>query len=302
MNAQVANLSEGRFGVFTRFVPDGNDPDDLRGIVQYHSRFAFTFKAGDGVLGLRAEGGVFGSILGRTDGEDAAFHAGLHPFALQSAGIGGTGESDVALFRFVQNGFRQWVTAARLDRCGQSQDILAVPDHVSHAGLPGSERPSLVKGNGFHAADGFQRRATLDEQATPRSGTDAAGNSRRDAQHQSAGAADQEQGNALVEPRIPFLSQEEGRDESGQRRNSDHAGRVPAAEAVNEAGGGGLAAFGFLDHVNDPRNGVVVRASVHADGQCAVRVDASGVHAVPFALADGNAFPSHGAVIQAGTP
>jgi hypothetical protein len=53
---------------------------------------------------------------------------------------------------------------------------------------------------------------------------------------------------------------------------------VPAAEAVDEAGGRCLRGLGFLDHVDDVGKRVVSRCLCDSDPQLAMDVDAARIH------------------------
>ena len=73
-----------------------------------------------------------------------------------------------------------------------------------------------------------------------------------------AGAADQQQGKAPVNPSIPGLAKGEGRHKNHQRRDRDDGGHIPTAEAVDETFGRRACLLGLFDQTNDTRDCVVL--------------------------------------------
>ena len=110
-------------------------------------------------------------------------------------------------------------------------------DDVGDAGPPLSQRSRLVEGDEPGLGGGRDCHAALHQQALAGAGRERGGDRGGNRDDQCAGAADQQQGKAPVNPSIPGLAKGEGRHKNHQRRNRDAGGQVPTAEAVDETFG-----------------------------------------------------------------
>lgn len=63
----------------------------------------------------------------------------------------------------------------------------------------------LIEGDGFHLAYGFERVASLNQEAAACADGQTRGNRGRGGQYQRAGASDQQQRQAAIEPRIYWV-------------------------------------------------------------------------------------------------
>ncbi len=149
---------------------------------------------------------------------------------------------------------------------------------LGDARLALGQRASLVEGNGAHAADGFQRVATLDQQAPSRGHRKARGDGRRCGEHQRTWAGNQQQCEAAVQPGTPVATHGKWRNHHDQRRDGHDGRGVVAAELFDEASRGRLGGLRLLHQLDDARNGVVRCRLLDLYFEHAIDVDGAGEH------------------------
>ena len=98
-------------------------------------------------------------------------------------------------------------------------------------GFPAVRVPVLSKQTVGDLARRLQHGAALQQQPAPRPGGEAGCDGGRGRDHQRAGAADEEDGKALVDPGIPRPAEQQRRDDRHQRRHHHHAGGCSSARS-----------------------------------------------------------------------
>ena len=88
-----------------------------------------------------------------------------------------------------------------------SRSSRPIRDDVGDHGLAFGQRAGLVEGDGGDPAQALEHRAALHQQAAPRAGREAGGDRRRRRDDQRAGTADQQDGEALVDPFVPVAAE-----------------------------------------------------------------------------------------------
>jgi hypothetical protein len=135
--------------------------------------------------------------------------------------------------------------------------IAAIGDDIGDLGLAFGQRAGLVEGNRVDGAQSLQHRAALQQQAAPGTGRQRGGDGSRRRDHQRAGAADQQDRQALVDPFVPVAAQQAAAAAWPPARNRHDTRRVIARETVDEALGRRLGFLRLLDQPHDAGNGVV---------------------------------------------
>ena len=167
--------------------------------------------------------------------------------------------------------------------------VAAEGNDVGDARLAFGQRSGLVEGDGVDLAKRLQHRAALDQQAAACAGRERGGDRSRRGDDQRAGAADQQDREPLVDPRAPRRTEGERRDGGHEGGDDDHARRVIAREAVDEAFRRSLRFLCLLDEADDAGDGVVLRRGGHADAQRLVAIDRSGKYRIVGLLENGRA-------------
>ena len=214
------------------------------------------------------------------DGADAVIRHEGNPRVLHELGVAGKhrhavdGRLDAAAGDLLRIG-----DAARVGRCGQ-RFAQALADRVvgiafgqsrgleqlglGHAGRgahPSDRKVAFGQGAGLIQHDGigmgkrFEVVAALDQDAAARRPADTAEKAQRDADHERAGAGDDEEGQRAANPHPPPAAEHERR-QHGQRkrRDADSRGVVPR-ELGDEVLGFGFFQAGIFNKVENPRDG-----------------------------------------------
>ena len=151
----------------------------------------------------------------------------------------------------------------------------------------------LIQRNCLDAAEGFQCGAALEQNALLGAAADAAEECQRYAEHQCAGAADDQEGQSGVNPVAPLTCDQRGNHGSEQSQGTDDGG-VHTAEAGDKAVDFGFGCGGIFHGVQDAGDHGVFQILFHAHFQQAFLVDPAGGHSAACGYVDGNRLPCDG--------
>ena len=144
----------------------------------------------------------------------------------------------------------------------------------------------------------LQGRTALDQGPLPGCRRQGRGNRRRGGDHQSAGAADEQQRQGAIDPLVPALAEGQRWHQHHQQGDQHHGRGVPAAEAVDEALDGGALALGLLDEVQDAVDGVVAGFGHHLKAQHPIGGQTAGGHLVPLTALHRDGLAGQGALVK----
>ncbi len=185
----------------------------------------------------------------------------------------GLSQRQLPLLRPVHDRHRHVVLGEPLGTRRQPQHPLLAPavaksDDVGQCRPAVGEGAGLVEGDRPRLPDVLQGGASFEEDAVAgRVGQTGEGRG-RGGDHQRAGRGDDQQGDGAVDRGLPVLTENERRNHPHQRRERDHADRVPPFEAVGETLGGALLRLRLLDELDDPGQRALLVQTVdpHLDG------------------------------------
>ncbi len=277
-------------------VPHGDGTGKHIADNQHRHSFALVIQPGDQRQLIVRQRHPIGCRLRRSEENLDTLNGRGHTFATESFCIFGRRNLNLFLRGLAENGHGQRMAGPGFERCGQAQHIgfIAVEgDHVGDLWLAFGQSARLVERNGRQLSEGFENRATLEKKPAPRPGGKRGGNGCWCRYDQSARAADQQNGKALVNPFRPDAAHEQrrnGRDECG---NHDHSRRIVAGEAVDEPFCRRLRFLRFLDELDHTSNGVVGGGGRDADSKCCIPIDRACKNLVIQTLGDRCAFARH---------
>ncbi len=188
----------------------------------------------------------------------------------------------------------------RLKPCGKGKEAILEPlqsKDPGHFGLPRGQRAGLVKGEGPHFRQSFQRCAALEQHAPPCCRGQRRQNRRRDRNHNGTGACrDQKCGRAVKrlvgrKPRLPEA-------EPGQDRARQDNDRIALAEPVRKPLGGRFHRLRLGHHADHLGDRAFVQPAGNFDRQDAMKVHCCFMHQGTRPLADRGRFPGDGAFVQ----
>ena len=190
------------------------------------------------------------------------------------------------------DGWSPFSSAAASDSTCAS--VAADGDDVGDHGLPAVSVPVLSKATAVILPQRLEHRAALHQQAAARAGRQAGGDGGRRRDHQRAGAADQQDRQALVDPFVPVAAEEQRRHDGDQRadRRARRACR-PREKRSMKRSVGAFDLLRLLDQPHDAGDRVVGGGGRDPHAQHAVAVDRAGEDRVADALALRHALARH---------
>ena len=167
------------------------------------------------------------AAFGETEEDLESFDGCGHTLAAQRLAFVCEGHHDAIRFRLVEDCLGKRVAGAGLQGGSQPEDVLlatAEADDIGHLGLALGEGAGLVEAGGGDLPQPFQDGTALHEKAPARSGGEPGRDGGGSGDHQGARAADQEDGEALIDPLVPSSTEQERRDDRDEGRDHHHAG------------------------------------------------------------------------------